>query len=125
MDWRYKSGRIGGHLPEVVWGSVWPAEVQGARTSALAVLHSAGVGTLLLLLPLLLDELAVAAAADGDGTEEPADDLVVEWVCSTILAPAFVGIGTFAQNAEARGPGNMAKGNQGARSMVGRSPCWW
>ena len=109
----------------MVWGSVWPSEVQGARTSALAVLHSAGVGTLLLLLPLLLDELAVAAAADGDGTEEPADDLVVEWVCSTILAPAFVGIGTFAQNAEARGPGNMAKGNQGARSMVGRSPCWW
>ena len=104
----------GRHPPEVVWRSVWPSdsEIQGERSSALTVLASAAGGSLLLL---LLDELAGAVAAVDGGREGPADDLVVEGSCSTMSAPAFVGIGTF-------GPRDMAEDNQGVRSMVGRSP---
>ena len=93
--------------------SAWQSdsELQGEGRLALAVLPSAAGGSL----PLLLDELAVAVAAVGDGREEPADDLVVERGCSTMLSPVFVGIGTF-------GPWDMTQDNQGVRSMVGRSP---
>ena len=96
--------------------SAWQSdsELQGEGRLALAVLPSAAGGSLPLLL-LLLDELAVAVAAVGDGREEPADDLVVERGCSTMLSPVFVGIGTF-------GPWDMTQDNQGVRSMVGRSP---
>jgi len=99
----------------VVWRSVWPSdsELLGERRLAWAVLASAAGGSLLLL--LLLDELAGAVAAVDDGREEPADGLVVEGCCSTMLAPAFVGIGTF-------GPRDMAQDNQGVQSMIGRSP---
>ena len=96
----------------MVWSSVWTSdsELQGERRLAWAVLASAAGGSL-----LLLDELAGAVAAVDDGREEPADGLVVEGCCSTMLAPAFVGIGTF-------GPRDMAQGNQGVQSMIGRSP---
>ena len=92
----------------MVWSSVWPSdsELQGERRLAWAVLASAAGGSLLLL---LLDELAGAV---DDGREEPADDLVVERGCSTMLSPVFVGIGTF-------GPWDMTQDNQGVRSMVG------
>ena len=95
--------------------SAWQSdsELQGEGRLALAVLPSAAGGSLPLL--LLLDELAVAVAAVDDGREEPADDLVVEKGCSTMLSPVFVGIGTF-------GPWDMTQGNRGVRSMVGRSP---
>ena len=95
--------------------SAWQSdsELQGEGRLALAVLPSAAGGSLPLL--LLLDELAVAVAAVDDGREEPADDLVVERGCSTMLSPVFVGIGTF-------GPWDMTQDNQGVQSMVGRSP---
>jgi len=109
----------------VEWRSVWQSELQGEEKPALPVFPSdepAG-GTLLLL--HLLDELAAAvvAAAVGDDREEPADGLVVEEGCSTMLAPALVGIETSAMNAEARSRRDIAEGNHhGVPSMVGRAP---
>ena len=89
------------------WRFAWQSELQGEERSALAVFPSAEPGDGTLLLPLLLDELAAAAvaaaAAVGGDREEPADDLVVEGGCSTMLAPTWTGIGTSAKNAEARG----------------------
>ena len=98
--------------------SVWPSDSE--RSSALAVLASVGADDSLLH---LLDEQGAVAAVD-DGSGEPADEPVVEVGCSTMLASALVGIGTFAQNAEARGPRDMPEEdnqNQGVQSMVGRS----
>ena len=111
--------------PEAEWTSVWQSELQGEGRPALPVFPSdepAG-GTLLLLHHL--DELA-AAVAVVDDREEPADGLVVEEGCSTMLAPALVGIGTSAKNAEAKSRRDIAEGNQhGVPSMVGRMPWMW
>ena len=95
--------------------SVWQSDSD--RSSALAVLASVGADDTLLL---LFDEQGAVA----DGREEPADEPVVEVGCSTMLAPALVGIGTSAQNAEARGPRDMPEEdtqNQEVRGMVGRT----
>ena len=107
------------------WRFAWQSELQGEERQALAVFPSAEPGGGTLLLPHLLDELAAAAAvaaAVGDDREEPADDLVAEGGCKTMLAPALAGIGTSAKNAEARGPRDIAEGNHGLLGMVGR---WW
>ena len=82
----------------------------------MAVFPSAEPGGGKLLLHHLLDELAaaVAVAAVGDDREEPADDLVAEEGCSTMLALALTGIGIF-------GPRDIAEGNHGALGMVGRT----
>ena len=103
------------------WRFVCQSELQGEERQALAVFPSAEPGGGTLLLPHLLDEL-VAAAAVGDDREEPADDLVAEGGCKTMLAPALAGIGTSAKNAEARGPRDIVEGNRhGVLGMIGRT----